>query len=380
MAIKTSTFAGQLLHFAQSVDIVDDNTFNGVRDLVYRYMQSELGARYFELMREQFSYDDDVRKTHLKTFWSSSETFHFWDICRPGGEYTNIVSMAFDRDKPVAIVSRARVSLERGKDCEDRWSHLDEPLPPCRPVATNGSIHTVIGVPIHYRRKLGIYYFETREYIDLSEIAKNELQLLASALGILLELWYVNQSQSDCTRGALGELGELLSLARFPRLARPHFFIGFSNRADRAVVGAIRTLMEEFADQLEFTDWSAIQESGNIATQISREIGRSRFGICYLSEPCSPGNGHAFQDNPNVIFEAGMLHRRTTLNESMADSNAPAGWIPIRETDSPPPPFDFSQERILHVPRSSSGELLEAALRDQLSRRVRQLLSLGASR
>jgi hypothetical protein len=379
MAIKTNTFAGQLLHFAQSVDIVDDSTFTTVRDLVYRYMQNELGAQYFELMREQFSVDDDVRTTHLKTFWSSTETFHFWDVCRRGGGYTNVISMAFDRDKPVGIVSRTKVPLEKAADCEDRWSHLDGPLPPCRPAATGQSVHTVIAVPIHYRRKLGIYYFETREYIDLSEVAKNELRLLADALGILLELWYINQSQSDCTRGALGELGELLSLARFPRLARPHFFVGFSNRADPAVVAVIQTLLEGFADQLEFTDWSTIQESGNIATQINREIGRSRFGICYLSEPSAYDTGHVYQDNPNVIFEAGMLHRRTTLNESTSTINAPAGWIPIRESDSPAPPFDFAHERIVYVPRNRDGEVLEAKLRDQLSRRIRQLLSTGAS-
>ena len=107
--------------------------------------------------------------------------------CFPAHTHWRLAGLRLAEDAwpPVdrAAVSRDRVSLDRGKDCEDRWSHLDEPLPPCRPVTTDGSIHTVIGVPIHYRRKLGIYYFETREYIDLSEIAKNELQLLASALG-----------------------------------------------------------------------------------------------------------------------------------------------------------------------------------------------------
>jgi hypothetical protein len=379
MTIKTNTFAGQLLHFAQSVDIVDNNTFNGVRDLVYRYMQNELGAQYFELMREQFSYEDEAPTAHLKTFWSSSETFHYWDVRGPNSQYTNVITMAFDRDKPIAIVSRGKHPLERSRDYQDGWSHLDEPLPPCRTAATGRPIHTLIGVPIHYRRKLGVYYFETREYIDLSEVAKNELRLLADALGILLELWYINQSQSNCTRGALGELGELLTLARFPRLARPHFFVGFSNRADPAVASVIRTLMEEFTDQLEFTDWTAMQESGNIVMQINREIGRSRFGICYLSEPPPTRTGHSFQDNPNVIFEAGMLHARTSASESGPNGNAPAGWIPIREADSPPAPFDFSTERILYVPRSNSGDLLEASLRDQLSRRIRQLLSTGTS-
>jgi hypothetical protein len=36
MTAKNSTFAGQLTHFAESVDIVDDARFDNVRDLVYR--------------------------------------------------------------------------------------------------------------------------------------------------------------------------------------------------------------------------------------------------------------------------------------------------------------------------------------------------------
>ena len=48
MTAKTSTFAGQLTHFAESVDIVDDARFDNVRDLVYRYVVNQLGGQYFE--------------------------------------------------------------------------------------------------------------------------------------------------------------------------------------------------------------------------------------------------------------------------------------------------------------------------------------------
>ena len=36
-----------------TVDIVDDEIFDRVRQLIYKYVKNELGAAYFELMREQ---------------------------------------------------------------------------------------------------------------------------------------------------------------------------------------------------------------------------------------------------------------------------------------------------------------------------------------
>jgi hypothetical protein len=50
-----STFAAQLRQFAKSVDIVSDSIFDRVRELVHKYVQTELGAEYFELMRSSRS-------------------------------------------------------------------------------------------------------------------------------------------------------------------------------------------------------------------------------------------------------------------------------------------------------------------------------------
>ena len=40
----------------------------------------------------------------------------------------------------------------------------------------------------------------------------------------------------------------------------------------------------------------------------SADIVRSRYGICYFSEPAPSGDEHGYVDTPNVIFEAGKLH------------------------------------------------------------------------
>jgi hypothetical protein len=76
-----------------------------------------------------------------------------------------------------------------------------------------------------------------------------------------------------------------------------------------------------------------IADSGAITAQIADKIVKSRFGICYFSEPGQQPSQHKYVDNPNVIFEAGMLH--ALINSPDAP---PSGWIPVREDDSPPPP------------------------------------------
>ena len=57
-------------------------------------------------------------------------------------------------------------------------------------------------------------------------------------------------------------------------------------------------------------------------------------------------DGVEYVDNPNVVFEAGMLHARTSVDET-DKSGEPCGWIPIREAESAPAPFDFSPSKIM---------------------------------
>ncbi len=364
-----NTFANQLRLFARSVDIVDDEIFDRVRSLVYKYVKSELGAAYFELMREE----PLDRQLGLKMFWSSEDRDHFWRVSRDDGSYCNLVTQAFAEERPMWIVDRDRKPLSESGALEDEWSGHTDLLP----YEQSGveSIHTLVILPLRRKRPLGVFYFESSSHIGITDVAKGELQVLADAVGIFLELYELNRSQSRMTSAAIFELQESLEAAKFPKLTRPHFFVAFSHRADDHVTTVISEVLDLFSDRIEFTDWSRMTESGNISTQIVKEITRSRFGICYLSEPNEREGDHpaSYRDNPNVVFEAGMLHARTAANDS-GDVGEPAGWIPMREKDSPAAPFDFAAERTLQIPRRSDGTLNEERLRSQLSERISKLL------
>jgi hypothetical protein len=132
----------------------------------------------------------------------------------------------------------------------------------------------------------------------------------------------------------------------------------------------------ELADRLEWTRWDEMSGRGDLGQSIDEAVMESRFGICYMSEPAEDGAATAFIDNPNVVFEAGMLHAWTTASaKADAFNNRLQLWIPIRERDSPPAPFDFGAMRILIVPRSKSGELEESSFWQILAYRIDELLA-----
>jgi hypothetical protein len=372
MTAKNSTFAGQLTHFAESVDIVDDARFDNVRDLVYRYVSNQLGGEYFELLRQESGGNGD-RQSWLRTFWSSAEKQHVWPIHSDDDNYTNPATDAFDNERPMWIVSPEKDPLDQADQHRDLWSGTAN-LSRYQP-SSNQSIRTVVILPLSLQRRYGVYCLESSRYIEITDAAKLELRRLADALAMLYRLWEVNKIQLAGTDHAIGDLRELLQAAKFPRLAKPHFFVAFSHKADETVKLIIRDALNEFAAKLEYTDWTQMDAAGNINTQIATEILESRFGICYLSEPDddSPPEAHQYRDNPNVVFEAGMLHARTTAAAD-ADGGEPAGWIPVREPESPPPPFDFAAERIVQVPRSRTGDLNESRLREMLRKRIEALL------
>lgn len=368
MSSSPDTFAGELRHFARSVDIVDDDIFDRVRQLIYKYVRNELGAAYFELMREQ----PVDREPGLKTFWSSDELDNLWRVRQSDGTYSNPIALAFGEGHSLWIVGEDRETLGASNKLVDEWSQESAP-PPYQQMAQQ-PIRTLIVLPTRRKRPLGVCYLECTQGIGITDIAKTELHILAEAIAILLELYDMNRSQSSSTSSAISELQDKLEAATFPRLTRPHFFVAHSKRADDAVTRLIHETLDDFADRVEFTDWERMSASGDINTQIANEIARSRFGICYLSEPAEPPeDGTRYVDNPNVVFEAGMVHARTAMNDP-SDRGEPTGWIPMREDASPPAPFDFATERILLIPRLSDGRLNEERLREALRQRIDSLL------
>src|SRR5215471_8469684 len=228
MNVYTNTFANQLRHFARSVDIVDDSTFDSVRQLIYRYVRNELGAAYFELLREQPM--ERYSATGLKMFWSSDEQDHTWPIREQDGTYTNPITLAFGEKQPLWVVDRGKHVLKGAGELTDEWSD-NKDLTSYEPVADT-DVRTLVVLPLRRKRLLGACYFECSEYMGITDVAKKELQILAESVAILLELYELNRTQAAMTANAISDLSERLQSARFPKLTRPNLFLAYSDRAD----------------------------------------------------------------------------------------------------------------------------------------------------
>jgi hypothetical protein len=372
MSELVKTFAELLHQFALSVDIVNQGTFNRVRDYVVDYMKNELEAAYFGLMTR--SVIDG--QPGLQTTWSSVDQGSATTI-RTNEGYTRQVSLAFDQRRPLWVVSGDGTPLRDVPDSAgylDLWSDstgLPRYVPP-----VDEPMKTSIMLPlVRAGRPLGVIYLESTAHVEATAVAKKELQTLAEAIAILIELRDANKTQAEGTEKAVGQLARFLGTAKFPRLTKPNLFLASADDADMRVLGVIKETLTEFDSQVTVFDWQEIADPGAITAQIADRIVRSRYGICYFSEPAPPGGEHKYTDNPNVIFEAGMLHALVNAPEA-----PPSGWIPVREDDSPQAPFDFADQRIERVPRDQQGQLDEDRFRTQIMRRVTALLRYDSER
>jgi len=365
MATSVRTFGDYLRHFARSVDIVDEYTIDEVRDLVYAYVRDELEAVFFSLACEQMV---DGR-AGLRTVWSTENVAHATVIRTPSGSYSSQISVSFGERKPLWVVNPGQKTLRHSGEYVDLWSDVPD-LPPYN-APINRDIRTSIIVPlVHWSRVLGVIYLESVSYLEITEAAKEELSLLAEAISILLELRQAHRAQIAGTRAALSDLRAILNTTRFPRLVKPQVFVAFSTRARRDAVTIIQQVLDEFSDALKVVQWNRIEESGSITLPLIEEIARSSFGICYFSGPASSSE-KGFEDDPYVLFEAGMIHSLT--NSPVA---IPSAWIPVREERSPGGLFDFASERVLIVTRSHGGEIMEERFRADLRSRVKMLLRI----
>ena len=372
MSELVKTFAELLKQFTLSVDIVNQGTFNRVRDYVVDYMKNELEAAYFGLMTR--SVIDG--QPGLQTTWSSVDQGSATTI-RTSEGYTRQVSLAFDQRRPLWVVAEDGTPLRDVPDSTgyiDLWSSTTD-LPRYVP-PVDEPMKTSIMLPlVRAGRPLGVIYLESTAHVEATAVAKKELQTLAEAIAILIELRDANKTQAEGTEQAVGQLARFLGTAKFPRLTKPNLFLASADDADMHVLGVIKETLAEFDSQVTVFDWHEIADAGAITAQIADRIVRSRYGICYFSEPAPPGGEHKYTDNPNVIFEAGMLHALVNAPDA-----PPSGWIPVREDDSPQAPFDFADQRIERVPRDTQDQLDEDRFRTQIKRRVAALLTYDAER
>src|SRR5262249_37841276 len=150
-----------------------------------------LEAVYFELALEQEVND----APGLKTFWNSANRDFSIEIRRSDGEYKSQLALSFGSVKPLWIVSADDGPLRHAQSYQDRWWHLTD-LPPYRsPLDQELFTSVVIPMTRPSRRVSGVMCFDSRKRLDIADFDRQELIVLADALGVLLDLRSLNEVQ-----------------------------------------------------------------------------------------------------------------------------------------------------------------------------------------
>lgn len=357
-------FGERINEFVLSTDIMDYETFMDLLKLIQVYVNEHLDVAYFSVLNETIINGQQG----LQTLWGTREAKPAYTVDKEIG-YASHTAYTFGENKPIWVVSDSKVSLDVANDLKDIWTGVRD-LPPYG-AGSHDIVRTSVMHPLRKNgRAIGVVEFAAEKYVEPTAPSLEEVKTLASVISRAHQMYDTRRAQRENTKSAMKLLEESLKTQSWTRLALPQLFVAYPGierleieaRAEHeAVIETIREVVGEFTGILKPVYWEDITEAGNITNQVIRDIGNSEFGICYFSEPTTQGQ---FQDNANVLFEAGMM--QALANSPGAQHKA---WIPVRERESASIPFDIASERILLVDRAD-GKLDKSSFTEAFRQRV----------
>ncbi len=360
-------FGDRVHEFVLSNDIMDQEIFEELLKLVERYLRQEVKVAYFAVLDEV---PLDGKGRSLRTLWSSRDEQPSYSV-GARKKYESHTAYAFGENKPIWVVGDRKKPLHAAESYKDLWSGSDD-LPAYNASSTQ-EVRTSVMHPLRRDGKaIGLVEFGTEAYVEPTPASLTEAVTLADVLSRAYRMYDVRKGQRDSSRKALRMLERALKKESWTSLAQPRMFVAFPGgeglegnelKKHEAVISTIKLVIDEFSHKLEPDFWDNQNDSGDIPRKVIDSITRSDFGICYLSKPL---NGD-YQDNSNVLFEAGMMQALTHSRNSLL-----RGWIPIREKDAPDLPFDIAAERIVWVERDGKGKI--QGLDDELRKRISTLV------
>ncbi len=365
------SFGEYLRQFALSVDFIDSNHYKQVQDHITEYLESQLESVQVAL----FEPYTDEEQPALRSVWSKPK-WHTSSSLKEGNEYTRQLALGIGEKRNLWVVSEDGKPLSDSNRGIDHWGgRQDKNLPPFPPSPGRDSRTSIVLMTKDARNQFnGALLIEIERKIEITAVLKEELSLIAQATGLLHATDLTTQEQRESTFQAIRHLGKIRQNASLNTTgARPLLFFAFPERAHEQVIKVIDQVLSQYEDYISVCRWNNMQNAGNIQSQIAENIRKAKYGICYFSEPATDKDTsqqtNRFNDNHNVLLEAGMLHISTS-----SSSDTSTGWIPIREQDSPELPFDLLGQRLTIVPRNESGHLKPDQFEKELSAKLKALL------
>ena len=366
----SNMFGRRINEFVLSTGTMDKEIFFDFLRLVHLYVDGHLNITYLSVLNVKQSPSGIA----LTTVWGTRDENPVYPIDKYQ-EYDSLTSFSFGKNKPIWIVSESKGMLKGAEDLKDLWKSTNGL--PCYNTPNIDEVRTSVMHPLTKDgRAIGIVEFSANKYIEPTPSSLEEVQMLAATISKAYQKYENSIAQQKNTKDAMQSLERSLETQNWNRLALPQIFVAYpgverleddAKTEHNVVIAAIRAVLDEFADILQVVYWQDVSEAGNITDQVIRDISESDFGLCYFSEPITTGQ---YQDNANVLFEAGMMQALANSPNSQFKA-----WVPVREKDAPSIPFDIASERMLFIHRDKGTFNKEINIK-QLRERVISLLDL----
>lgn len=369
--------------FSKTVDFVDHTVFEDVTTLLEKAFRESWRICFFRvLMSGQSTRTASGEVPTLSTIWSQDDSETDFQITGEDGAASALTSYAFLHRKELWITAvdggKLVNHVSSPEGLVDQWP--GRPGLPQLPayIDYHGSkSRTMVVLPLVYgMRMFGVVSLEFSDAIPISSRAKSTASDLALSLARIIWLHETNKTRLNDSKEALDILRSSYHTVSDAFRSRRVFLASSAEESEGPVIKTIRSILtDEFSDSFELDYWADDASSGGINDHVRSAIAAAEFGICYLSERVDD-NPLQYNDNPNVLFEAGMFQMLHQLRDSASDADG-ARWIPIREPEplSPQLPFDIAGDRMLTVPRDlETGEVDTQKLGDQFRKAIHRLM------
>ncbi len=358
------TFGDHLLLFANSVDIVTSDVYRQILQSIERHFRTALGSSFFAVVTESTVEGE----AWLYGEWPDRKKWWKGAMRNEAGQFTCQVALAFKKNKPLWIVGVGAggetVPLHTTDEYRDLLGNSESSEIPKFAQIDRIVSRTSMIFPLRSQgRQLGVMNVESEDDLPMEEAWVAELMKIADAISLLHLLADANKVQMDSTQIAR----QLLEDSSFvPVIGRRVVFFAYPKQAEPDVRDVVIRVLEEFSSECKLLQWEDLGP-GPVRENIWEKISTCTIGACYFSEK-SPGDTHAYRDNSNVLFEAGMMFAlrhagRTPLR----------GLLLVREGQSPEIPFDLSDENLVIVKRDANG-LRTGDLEEKVRAFMRELL------
>lgn len=343
----------QLEAFVRAVDNVSPEVERRVRDTIIAYIGPKLN---FEVLIQETYTRGATSSRELNPRWATFGNLGNIVLPRAGEPYGGHAEYCFCEDREIWIYAKGGGLLREATSYEDVYGNQE--LPNYRAYPREDSRVSIVK-PIRDeddRRVLGVLTIESREILEFSRGAETILSQLGRIISVLVRSERESRLNSANTLTAANQLlkwagdsGTFAGLCHKPMVFQTHSTRALDDVLEiisAAVAGISATHQMRHGLGIEHRTWQDSTRPNDIMSELLDVLRRSAAGIAYLSEPAEPASGK-FCDNPNVVYEAGIMHGLGTPFR---------GYLLIREADSTSElPFDMAHKRSVIIHRDRNG-------------------------